>query len=90
MSKEKHGMAKVALITAYDNFAMGLRIMASCLQQGGHEVKVILFRAEQQLALEKPLNDPVTYHYYFADELRGMRTMYRHGRNVSWRFSPGR
>jgi len=43
-------MARVLLTTIYDQYAIGLRTMAACLLQAGHEVRLCFLETEKKLS----------------------------------------
>ena len=64
-------MAKVALFTCYDDFCIGIRIMANYLKQYGHEVSLIFFKKESGKEIEAPTNDSLCYEILEGFRLRG-------------------
>jgi radical SAM superfamily enzyme YgiQ (UPF0313 family) len=52
-------MAKIALISLYDNVALGLRYLSACLKKEGHEVTVIYLKQYEVLMKEDFPPEPV-------------------------------
>lgn len=54
-------MAKIALISLYDNWALGVRALSNALFSKGHDVAVIHFKLPTQKRLDDFLKHPVGY-----------------------------
>ncbi len=54
-------MAKVALISLYDSWALGLRVVSNALYAKGHDVAVIHFKIAFQKQLKDFLKHPIAY-----------------------------
>ena len=52
-------MAKIALISLYDNWALGVRTLSNALFSKGHDVAVIHFKLPFQKRLKDFLKHPV-------------------------------
>lgn len=54
-------MAKIALLSLYDNWALGIRALSNALHSKGHDVSVVHFKLPSQKRLDDFLKHPVGY-----------------------------
>jgi anaerobic magnesium-protoporphyrin IX monomethyl ester cyclase len=59
-------MARVLLTTVYDQYAVGLRIMAACLLQAGHDVRLLFLETEKKLSREWRSGMTASPHKYMV------------------------
>lgn len=56
-------MAKIVLFTAYDNFALGIRLLGAYLEKHGHECSLIFFKKYAMKRIDYPREIPFNYEY---------------------------
>lgn len=64
-------MAKVTLITLYDIACAGIRLLASHLEEHGHEANLVFFKRSGYTKIDEPLDNPVCYEQFMNGSLFG-------------------
>jgi radical SAM superfamily enzyme YgiQ (UPF0313 family) len=64
-------MATIAFISPYDDFALGVRIMASYLEANGHTVFILFFKKSVYREIAEPIESPLNYMNYANNKFRG-------------------
>lgn len=64
-------MAKIALFTLYDDFALGIRTIASFLEENGHTCDLLFFKRLEFVDIDKPQLNPNNYEILNACFLQG-------------------
>lgn len=54
-------MASVSFVTLFDQFSIGIRIMANVLRHAGHESRIIYFKVPREYEKDSPHPNPVGY-----------------------------
>lgn len=64
-------MARIMLCTAYDNYAVGLRIIAAMLAISGHDVRLVFFKQNCHKELGQPSESALCYQVIQKESLFG-------------------
>lgn len=62
-------MAKIAFVTLYDQFSVGIRLMARILLDAGHGARVIYFKLPRESAKTRPHDSPLGYEIVGGEHL---------------------
>jgi radical SAM superfamily enzyme YgiQ (UPF0313 family) len=62
-------MAKILLFTVYDHVGLGIRILASHLQNNGHEAHVLFFKKHKSMPVLNQNKKNTTYEYLYDGKI---------------------